>query len=121
MRRAGESQWHRLSFMRREPKSLCGRSSDQRCPEYARASSRVPRTNAVRAGILLAVAGRIIRNVARRSSQLKPAAAAAANIVAITKVAKLSMAIMTCLPCCNVLYRTVTAILNMLKIHDLVE
>jgi hypothetical protein len=121
MRRAGEFQWHRLSFTRSEPRAGALAPAIQRCPAKARASSFVPRTNAVRAGSLLAVAGRIIRNVARSSSQLKPAAAVAANIVAITNVAKLSMAIMMCLPCCDFLYRTVAANHNTLKIKDLKE
>jgi hypothetical protein len=86
------------------------------CPRQFRS-----RTNAVRTGVLLAVAGRIIRNVACKSSQLKAAAAATANMVAITSVAKCSMAIMTCLPCCESIYRKVLANLNLLINNGLWE
>jgi hypothetical protein len=52
---------------------------------------------------------------------LKAAAAATANIVAMTSVAKCSMAIMTCLPRCESIYRTALTNLNLLINKDLLE
>jgi hypothetical protein len=75
----------------------------------------------VRKGILCAVAGRIIKNAARRNSQFNPTAAAAANIVVITSVANCIMAIMTCLLCCDLAVRTVMTNFNVLIQKDLQE
>jgi hypothetical protein len=65
------------------------------------------------------VAGRIIKNAARRKSQWSPTAAAAANIVVITSVANCNMAIMTCLPTCDLGNRTAMTNLNVLIGKDL--
>src|SRR6266567_501350 len=67
----------------------------QRCDAKARASSAVPRASSARTEILRAVAGLIIKKAARNSNHWKATAAAAASIVAMTSVAKFSMAIMT--------------------------
>jgi len=70
----------------------------QRVAEYARASCAVPRANSVRAGILRAVAGRIIKNAACSVNQSSPAAVATANIVAMASVANSSVAFIVRLP-----------------------
>jgi hypothetical protein len=60
------------------------------------------------------VAGRIIKNAACKNSQWSATAAATANIVVITSVANCSMAIMTCLPACDLGNRTAMTNSNML-------
>jgi hypothetical protein len=65
------------------------------------------------------VAGRIIKNAARRNNQWSPTAAAIANIVVITSVANCNMAIMTCLPICDLGNRTAMTNLNVLIGKDL--
>ena len=85
----------------------------------ARANCAVPRASSVRTRILRAVAGRIIKNAARRNSQWSPTAAATANIVVITSVANCNMAIMTCLPICDLGNRTAMTNLNVLIGKDL--
>jgi hypothetical protein len=54
-----------------------------------------------------------------RNSQWSATAAATANIVVMTSVAKCSMAIMKCLPTCDLWNRTVMTNLNLLIIKDL--
>lgn len=73
----------------------------QRVAEYARSNCAVPRANSVRAGILRAVAGRIIKNAACSDNQSSPAAVATANIVAMASVANSSVAFIVCLPTCT--------------------
>ena len=99
--------------LRPGPNHLCGAN--------ARASCAVPRANSARKGILRAVAGRIIKNAARKNNQFSPTAAAAANIVVITSVAKLKMAIMTCLLSGDLAFRTIITNLNLLIEKDLQE
>ena len=91
----------------------------QRCDAKARASSAVPRASSVRTEILRAVAGLIIKKAARNSNHWKATAAAAASIVAMTSVAKFSMAIMTCLLSCDSGERNAMTKLNVLKIQTL--
>jgi hypothetical protein len=86
---------------------------------YARAKAAVPRANSVRGAIRWAVAGRISKKVARSSSQWNATAAAAARSVAITSVANCSMAIMTGLRGCDLVYRTVRTNLKILIMHAL--
>jgi hypothetical protein len=91
----------------------------QRREAKARASCAVPRTSSARAGILRAVAGLIIKNVAFKHSQCSPVAAATANIVVIAIVTSSSMAIMACLPASDLWNRTARTNLNMLMRKDL--
>jgi hypothetical protein len=86
----------------------------QRIAEYARANCAVPRANSVRAGILRAVAGRIIKNAACSDSQSSPAARATANIVAMASVANSSVAFIVCLPTSRHGNRTPATTLNLL-------
>jgi hypothetical protein len=64
------------------------------CPTNTRVRFAVPRTNSGRAVTLRAAAGRITRNVSRKSNQWNAVAAARANNVARVRVVILSKAIM---------------------------
>jgi len=85
----------------------------------ARAKAAVPRASSVRGATRRAVAGRISKKVACRSSQLNATAAAAARSVAITSVANCSMLIMTGLRGYDPGYRTVMTNLKILIMRDL--
>jgi len=104
----------------RLPRLLLGRRAAlplhpiQRIAEYARANCAVPRATSVRAGILRAVAGRIIKNAVCSDNQSSPAAVATANIVAIASVANSSVAFIVCLPTCTPGNRTPTTNLTLL-------
>src|SRR6266702_1484636 len=91
----------------------------QRCDAKARARSAVPRARSARTEILRAGAGLIIKKAARNSNHWKATAAAAASIVAMTSVAKFSMATMSCLLSCKSGERNAMAKLNVLKIRGL--
>ena len=75
----------------------------------------------MRAGILRAVAGRIIKNAACSDNQSSPAAMATANIVAMASVANSSVAFIVCLPTSTHGNRTPTTNLTLLMRKDLLR